>query len=272
MSREVSCLLVGLAWLFILQGQCCPVQDGVYGDLCDQCLPGFYNFSSRRCFPCNCSLAGSTNNTECDHVTGQCPCKQHVTGQRCDGCVQGATSLSHTNPLGCTNPSDAASSTEPTDKDEVNTDANNNATTTITNNDTTIIINDSTITTSSQADLTSMTVAVTMAAVFILVFLTAASAYWRGKRRRPRSAPANHGVPNPPANTPRQSIDSPTSTKGTGPASRGRLEGLVASEDIPSDVFRGIYGVAELTSTVSDSTLEEGSLVSRSMVDERPAW
>ena len=52
------------------------------------------------CTPCDCSSAGSINGT-CNPVTGQCDCKQFVTGRQCDECVTGASDLHADNPFGC---------------------------------------------------------------------------------------------------------------------------------------------------------------------------
>lgn len=53
-----------------------------------------------RCSSCNCSAAGSINRT-CSSSTGECVCKQFVTGRQCDTCVEGATTLRGDNPFGC---------------------------------------------------------------------------------------------------------------------------------------------------------------------------
>jgi len=56
--------------------------------------------SFARCQRCLCDSAGSINNT-CDVNTGQCPCKQYTTSQSCGQCVPGTSSLSPSNPYGC---------------------------------------------------------------------------------------------------------------------------------------------------------------------------
>ncbi|KAK3093068.1 hypothetical protein FSP39_010666 [Pinctada imbricata] len=58
---------------------------------CDACEFGFYNLSSgnpKGCSPCECHPQGSTSQF-CDPVSGQCQCKDHVTGRRCDRCADG---------------------------------------------------------------------------------------------------------------------------------------------------------------------------------------
>lgn len=36
---------------------------------------------------CDCFMFGITNNGTCNQTTGQCECKQNVTGRQCDGCA-----------------------------------------------------------------------------------------------------------------------------------------------------------------------------------------
>lgn len=42
-----------------------------------------FNFSA-----CNCHPVGASGKT-CNHTTGQCPCKDGVTGITCDRCAKG---------------------------------------------------------------------------------------------------------------------------------------------------------------------------------------
>ena len=35
---------------------------------------------------CNCFMFGIINNGSCNQTTGQCACKQNVTGRQCDKC------------------------------------------------------------------------------------------------------------------------------------------------------------------------------------------
>lgn len=54
------------------------------------------------CFPaCECDPDGAVPGAPCDPATGQCVCKEHVQGERCDLCKPGFTGLTHTNPQGC---------------------------------------------------------------------------------------------------------------------------------------------------------------------------
>lgn len=53
---------------------------------------------------CNCSEDGSdpARNMDCDRETGQCYCKQFVTGRRCDECLDGYFALQLARTTGCT--------------------------------------------------------------------------------------------------------------------------------------------------------------------------
>ncbi|XP_077986467.1 laminin subunit alpha-3-like [Glandiceps talaboti] len=55
----------------------CPCKTGTYGQTCDRCQPGYYNFTSEGCTPCNCDMTGSESEV-CDFETGQCTCKSGV--------------------------------------------------------------------------------------------------------------------------------------------------------------------------------------------------
>ncbi|XP_012943161.1 laminin subunit alpha isoform X2 [Aplysia californica] len=71
-------------------GQCVCKPD-VGGQDCDQCLDGFYNLDGNNpfgCVDCNCDRGGSQRLT-CDKTSGQCLCKQRVTGKRCDVPITG---------------------------------------------------------------------------------------------------------------------------------------------------------------------------------------
>ena len=53
---------------------------------CDQCLPEHYGLSQENeqgCTPCDCDIGGSYDNN-CDVDTGQCKCRPHINGRRCD--------------------------------------------------------------------------------------------------------------------------------------------------------------------------------------------
>ncbi|CAD5209051.1 unnamed protein product [Bursaphelenchus xylophilus] len=83
----------------------CKCKSGYVGHQCDRCEPGYFNFPN--CEKCNCNPDG-TEPTECRGDSclctneGQCLCKKHVTGLKCDQCVANSFSLDKTNPQGCT--------------------------------------------------------------------------------------------------------------------------------------------------------------------------
>nr|XP_004672060.2 usherin [Jaculus jaculus] len=85
-----------------LTGQCTCQDASTAGQSCDQCADHYFGFvpQTGRCQPCNCHLSGAVNET-CDVVTGQCFCKQYVTGSKCDACITNASHLDVLNPLGC---------------------------------------------------------------------------------------------------------------------------------------------------------------------------
>uniref|UniRef100_A0A1I7SML4 BMA-LAM-1 n=1 Tax=Bursaphelenchus xylophilus TaxID=6326 RepID=A0A1I7SML4_BURXY len=78
----------------------CKCKDGVTGLKCNECKPGYEDFSPLGCKDCQCSNAGSFRNTpRCQQ--GQCICKTNVEGQRCDRCKPGFFNLDANNTAGC---------------------------------------------------------------------------------------------------------------------------------------------------------------------------
>ncbi|XP_045355489.1 laminin subunit alpha-2 isoform X5 [Leopardus geoffroyi] len=77
------------------------------GAKCTECNRGHWNFP--HCSPCECFLPGTDERTcdsetkkcSCMDQTGQCTCKVHVEGVRCDRCQPGKFGLDAKNPLGC---------------------------------------------------------------------------------------------------------------------------------------------------------------------------
>ena len=66
-------------------GECFSCKAHVTGKRCDQCKPGYFGLDSRKegCQPCNCAPGNSYSN-QCNPVTGQCSCKPHTHGRRCN--------------------------------------------------------------------------------------------------------------------------------------------------------------------------------------------
>lgn len=87
-----------------INGQC-QCKTGVTGQQCNRCLSGYHSMDRNGCQLCSCDEKGSVLNdygeATCDALTGQCTCKEHVTGQRCNKCKPGYMSLSLTNEYGC---------------------------------------------------------------------------------------------------------------------------------------------------------------------------
>ncbi|XP_074120778.1 usherin [Sminthopsis crassicaudata] len=85
-----------------LTGQCICQDASIIGQRCDHCKDHYFGFDplAGRCYPCNCHLPGALNGS-CHLVTGQCFCKQFVTGLNCDDCVPDASHLDIHNLFGC---------------------------------------------------------------------------------------------------------------------------------------------------------------------------
>lgn len=81
----------------------CECREGFAGQKCDTCAPGFYNYPE--CKRCGCDPRGSLDENggdviECDDK-GQCPCKELVTGLKCNRCRKATFGLNAFNPTGC---------------------------------------------------------------------------------------------------------------------------------------------------------------------------
>ncbi|XP_071948020.1 laminin subunit alpha-2-like isoform X2 [Antedon mediterranea] len=74
------------------RGQCY-CYPNVVGDQCTECAPlAFgYNDTEVGCTECNCHPAGTTTGalTQCDLITGECPCRNRVIDRQCDNCIDG---------------------------------------------------------------------------------------------------------------------------------------------------------------------------------------
>ncbi|XP_016062951.1 PREDICTED: laminin subunit beta-3 [Miniopterus natalensis] len=88
-------------------GVCDNCRDHTEGRNCERCQ--LHYFRNRRpgapiqetCIPCECDPDGAVPGVPCDPATGQCVCKEHVQGERCDLCKPGFTGLTYANPQGC---------------------------------------------------------------------------------------------------------------------------------------------------------------------------
>ncbi|TMW53859.1 hypothetical protein DOY81_001030 [Sarcophaga bullata] len=69
----------------------CVCRAGYTGKLCDKCRSGYYGNPLTSpfavCKPCECNLNGISRDG-CDGLTGQCYCREGVTGLKCDKCQQ----------------------------------------------------------------------------------------------------------------------------------------------------------------------------------------
>ncbi|NWI67992.1 LAMB2 protein, partial [Todus mexicanus] len=94
---------------------CDGCQHNTMGRRCHLCKPFYYKDPSRDlrdpavCRACDCDPEGSQDGGLCDGaddparglIAGQCRCKEHVAGPRCDRCKPGFFGLSASNPQGC---------------------------------------------------------------------------------------------------------------------------------------------------------------------------
>ncbi|XP_029814187.1 laminin subunit beta-2-like, partial [Manacus vitellinus] len=94
---------------------CDDCQHNTMGRRCHLCKPFYYKDPTKDlrdpavCRACDCDPEGSLDGGLCDGaddparglIAGQCRCKEHVAGPRCDRCKPGFFSLSTENPQGC---------------------------------------------------------------------------------------------------------------------------------------------------------------------------
>ncbi|XP_061212315.1 laminin subunit alpha-1 isoform X2 [Neopsephotus bourkii] len=82
-SFSPTCVLKG-----VQDYHCDACLPGYEGQYCERCSLGYYGdpqFPGGSCHQCQCNPSGSVH-ANCDRVTGQCLCKQGVTGQLCEEC------------------------------------------------------------------------------------------------------------------------------------------------------------------------------------------
>ncbi|XP_043933068.1 laminin subunit beta-3 [Protopterus annectens] len=88
-------------------GVCDACRDNTFGKNCETCKQFYYRNPERdithreACIPCECDPDGSLDGGKCNPSTGQCICKEHVEGERCDRCKTEFYGLSASNPQGC---------------------------------------------------------------------------------------------------------------------------------------------------------------------------
>ncbi|KAL3316769.1 Netrin-1, partial [Cichlidogyrus casuarinus] len=76
-------------------GVCNNCSHNTTGRKCQQCEIGYYRDWDKpmshevACVPCNCNKLGSLFPDECDRRSGQCKCKEGVTGKNCAQCAKG---------------------------------------------------------------------------------------------------------------------------------------------------------------------------------------
>ncbi|NXK59128.1 LAMB1 protein, partial [Sylvietta virens] len=94
---------------------CDGCQHNTMGRRCHLCKPFYYKDPTKDlrdpavCRACDCDPEGSLDGGLCDSaddparglIAGQCRCKEHVAGPRCDRCKPGFFGLSTDNPQGC---------------------------------------------------------------------------------------------------------------------------------------------------------------------------
>ncbi|XP_068437392.1 laminin subunit alpha-1 isoform X2 [Clinocottus analis] len=75
-------------------GECLRCLGNSAGRHCEVCRPGYYGDAvhAKDCRACGCDVSGSLSSV-CDVTTGQCSCRENVTGLTCDRCQSGSFGL-----------------------------------------------------------------------------------------------------------------------------------------------------------------------------------
>uniref|UniRef100_A0AAY4A3J5 Laminin, alpha 1 n=1 Tax=Denticeps clupeoides TaxID=299321 RepID=A0AAY4A3J5_9TELE len=86
-------------------GECLKCMGYTSGPHCERCQDGYYGdaITAKNCQACGCHGNGSSSSI-CDIATGQCVCKPHVVGEKCDRCevcLVGFHSLSRDHCIAC---------------------------------------------------------------------------------------------------------------------------------------------------------------------------
>ncbi|XP_012936274.1 uncharacterized protein LOC101856621 [Aplysia californica] len=100
---ECACNLTGALSCSNITGGCDCKPNTVSG-MCERCTLDHYGMETPDgCQACNCNTSGTINQvTQCDSVTGLCPCKDNVEGKTCSTCKGGFFKLDTANAQGCT--------------------------------------------------------------------------------------------------------------------------------------------------------------------------
>ncbi|XP_063079841.1 laminin subunit alpha-2 [Engraulis encrasicolus] len=71
-----------------VSGACLKCLEGYAGDTCHTCSDGFYGdaITLKNCASCECH-PNASRSAVCDKQSGQCQCRQHVVGRKCDECM-----------------------------------------------------------------------------------------------------------------------------------------------------------------------------------------
>ncbi|KAJ8404448.1 hypothetical protein AAFF_G00337150 [Aldrovandia affinis] len=94
-----NCSSLGSSSLQCENNGVCHCRQGVTGEKCEDCQPGFHSLGPAGCRPCECHPSGSAG--VCSPLDGQCPCKTNVEGHTCGRCKPGSFNLASDNPAGC---------------------------------------------------------------------------------------------------------------------------------------------------------------------------
>ncbi|XP_004700202.1 usherin [Echinops telfairi] len=89
-------------------GVCDDCEHNTTGRNCELCKDYFFQQVGADpaaidvCVPCDCDKVGTRKNSlVCDQIGGQCDCKRHVSGRRCNQCQDGFYNLQELDPEGC---------------------------------------------------------------------------------------------------------------------------------------------------------------------------
>ncbi|KAH7701646.1 laminin alpha [Aphelenchoides avenae] len=89
----------------VAPGELCTCRANVQGRTCSQCKPTFWDLQPYHvggCIDCACNMTGTISLlNSCDQQSGQCACKRHVGGRKCDECAPGFYQMEGHNELGC---------------------------------------------------------------------------------------------------------------------------------------------------------------------------